>query len=230
MEKSNISEIEFQLRKLILKYSGLFVYHQWPSEHKRWVELIFALVTRISKKPEDEIRDTIEELDALNLLGVEALAETSEADGGINLEDPHARRIVEYLSESGFTEEESKSGILVMHEAAKSLKEHHDGKIQKYLRIYGQRMIDELSQNFSFSKMNEEDVKYAFTYWLQNILNMPVNLKTETTEKFCKRFEITYEELLKEANNLDMNLALLDDMIDQHIRDLEEGEGGGRNG
>jgi hypothetical protein len=220
MEKTNISEIEFQLNKLILRYSGLFVYHQWPSEHKRWVELIFALLTRISKKPEDRIRDIIEELDALNLLSVEELAEISEKDSGINLNDPHAKRIVAYLSESGFTEEESKNSILVMHEAAKSLKENHNGKIQEYLRVYGQRMIDELSQNFSFSKMNEEDEKYAFTYWLQNILNMPINLKTESVEKFCKKLQITYKELLKAADNLNINLALLDDMIDQYIRDL----------
>jgi hypothetical protein len=68
-------------------------------------------------------------------------------------------------------------------------------------------MIDELSQNFSFSKMNEEDEKYAFTYWLQNILNMPINLKTESVEKFCKKLQITYKELLKAADNLNINLA-----------------------
>ena len=224
MEKSHFSEIEFQLNKLILRYSGLFVYHQWPSENKRWVELVFALLTRVSKKPEDRIRDTIEELDALNLLGVEELAEISETDDGINLDYPYARRIVECLSESGFTEEESKSSILAMYEAAKSLKKHHNGKIQEYLRVYGQRMIDELSHNFSFSKMNEEDVKYAFTYWLQNILNMPVNLRTEGIEKFCERLQITYEDLLKVADTLNINFALLDDMIDQHIRGLEKSQ------
>jgi len=222
MEK-NISEMEFQLRKLITKYSDLFVYHQWPSEHARWIELIFALVTRISKKPEDEVRDTIEELDDLDLLDVEALAKIPDAGGGINLDEPHARRVVECLSESGFTEEESKSSILVMHEAAKSLKEHHEGKIQKYLRKYGQQMIDELAENFSFSRMDEKNVKYAFTYWLQNVLNMPVNLKTKSTDTFCKKLKMADEELVKEADNLDINISLLDDMIDQYINDLKEG-------
>lgn len=217
MEKSNISEMEFQLRKLITRYSGLFVYHQWPSEHARWVELIFALVTRISKKPEEEVRDIIEELDDLELLNVEALSEVPEANGGINLDDPYARRIFEFLSESGFTEEESKSSILVMQEAAKSLKEHHEGKIQKYLRRYGQRIIDELSEDFSFSKLNENDVRYAFAYWLQNVLNMPVNLKTDEMDAFCKRFKITAEELVKEADKLDINLALLDDIIQSFL-------------
>lgn len=223
MAKSNISEAEFQLTKLLTKYSDLFAYHQWPSEHARWVELIFALVSRITDKPESKVREVIEECDDLGLLGVEELSEIPEAEGGIDLDFPHARRVFEFLAESGFTEGESKSSILVMHEAAKSLKERYDGRIQKYLRKYGQRMIDELSQNFSFSKMNEADVKLAFTYWLQNILNMPINLRTKSMGTFCEKLKITDEELLKEADNLNINIALLDDMIDQHIRDLEKG-------
>ncbi len=224
MEKQNISETEFQLRKLLGKYSDIFVYHQWPSEHKRWVELVFALVARISNKSEDEIRDVIEELDdpRLDLLDVEALSEIPETDGGIDLDYPHARRVVEYLSESGFTEEESKSSVLVMHEAAKSLIEYHDGKIQKYLRKYGQQMIDELSQNFSFSKMSEADVKYAFTYWLQNVLNMPISLEDENVKKFCKKINKKPEELCEVADKLNINIALLDDFIERYIRDLEE--------
>jgi len=232
MEKSNISEIEFQLRKLITKYSDLFVYHQWPSEHERWVELIFALVTRIGKKPESEIRDIIEELDDLELLDIEELSNISKVGNDIDFNSPFAKRVIESLSESrfteegfkkpGFTEDESKSSFLIMHEAAKSLMERHNGKIQKYLRKYGQQMVDELAQNFSFSSMDEKDIKYAFIYWLQNVLNMPLHLEAESIETFSKDFQITNEELVREADSLDINIALLDDMIDQHMQNTKK--------
>ena len=232
MVKSNITELEFQLRKLVTKYSDFFAYHQWPSEHQRWVELIFALVSRISDKPEFEVRDIIEELDDNGLLDIEELSNIPKVGRNVDFASTWAKRVIESLSESrfteegskrtGFTEEESKSSLLVMHEAAKSLMEYHDGKIQKYLRKYGQQMVDEFAENFSFSGMDKKDLRYAVSYWLQNVLNMPIHLKEESIETFCKDFQITNEELVKEADNLDINIALLDDMIDQHIQNVKK--------
>ncbi len=224
MKKSNGSEVEFELRKLAIEYFSLFSHHLWPSEHTRWVELIFALTTRTTDKSESQVREIIEKLDDLELLNVEELSQIPEVKDGIDLDAPYAKRIVDFLSESGFTEEESKSSILAMHEAAKSLKKHYDGKIQKYLREYGQRIIDELPQNFSFSQMKNEDRKYAFTYWLQNVLNMPISLRTKGVEKFCRKLRITNAELTREADNLGINLALLDDIIDQYTRDSKKTE------
>ena len=146
MAKSNTTEIEFQLRKLITNYSDLFAYHQWPSEHDRWIELVFALVARISDKPEPDVRNAIEQLDDLGLLEVEELSAIPQSGGSIEYKSQIAKHIIESLTEPqwtdegekrpGFTAEESKRTVLVMHEAAKSLMGHHDGKIQKYLRQY----------------------------------------------------------------------------------------------
>lgn len=227
MERSDISEMEFQLKKLFHKYSDLFVSQQWPSEHERWVELVFALVTRISNKAEDEIRDAIEDLDDLELLDVEGLSQVPTVSGGIDLDDAHARRIFEYLCESEFTSEESKSSILAVHEAAKSLMDHHDGKIQKYLRKYGQEMINELPQNFSFSKMNKFDIKYAFTYWLQNVLNMPISLEDEVVEQFCRKLAGNAKDLVQAVDKLDINLALVDDIIQSYLADHTPAKGQG---
>lgn len=219
LSNDQISEVDFQLRKIINQYANLFVYHQWPSERERWIELIFALTTSISDKSEFKVRDIIKKLDNLGLLSATELSQIPKTNDGIDFDFPHVKRIVEFLSESGFTEKESKSSALVMYEAAKSLKEHYDGKIQKYLRSYGERMLEELYQNFSFSSINEDDVKYAFTYWLQNVLNMPLSLKTKNMEKFCKKLQITDKELLKSADDAGVNFAWLDDVIDKYISD-----------
>lgn len=234
MKKSSITEVEFQLRKLITKYSDLFAYHQWPSEHERWIELVFALVARISDKPDLDVRNTIEQLDDLGLLEIEELSAIPQSGGSIDYKSLASKRVIESLSEPqfteeglekpGFTEEESKNILLIMHEAAKSLMEHYDGKIQKYLRKYGQQMVDEFAENFSFSGMDDKDLTNAVTYWLQNVLNMPVNLKTESMETFCSKVGISEEEILKEVDNLNINVALLDDMIEQHMQDAQKEE------
>lgn len=222
MKKSNVSEVEFQLKKLLSLYSDLFDYHQWPSEHERWVELVFALTVRVSDKVQSEIRTAIGVLDDSELLGIEELSTIPKTVDGVDLNYPHARRIAEILEESGFTIEESRNSILAMKEAAESLIKHNDGKIQKYLRKYGQRMVDELTDHFSFSKLSKADIKLAFTYWLQNVLNMPITLKTKVIDHFCKQIKCTEEDIIKEADTLNINVALVDDLILQYITDQEE--------
>ncbi|MFO8036782.1 MAG: hypothetical protein R6U57_09190 [Anaerolineales bacterium] len=226
-----VSETEFQLRKLITKYSDLFVYHQWPSEQERWVELVFALISRISPKPEIEIRDIITELDTLGLLDIEDLASIPSTDGTLDVKDPLARRIIETLSEnrfswqgdkiSGLSEEEAKRSLLAMHEAASSLVNHHGGKIQKYLRRYGQQMLDDLQDHFSFTALDKDDLEYAFGYWLQNVLNMPIILRSKSVDTFCDELDITDKELIQSVDALDINLALVDDFIEQYITDFK---------
>jgi hypothetical protein len=167
-------------------------------------------------------------------LDVEELSNIPKAASNLDFASLFAKRVIESLSESrltdegsrrpGLTEEESKSSLLVMHEAAKRLMEHHDGKIQKYLRKYGQQMLDEFVETFSISGMDEKDLRDAATYWLQNVLNMPVNLKIESIDTFCNTLGISEGELVEEADNLNINVALLDDMIDQHIEDTRKEE------
>jgi len=213
MAKSNSSELDFQLRKLLTKYSEVFDSHLWLSEHDRWVELIFCLVSTISNQSDPDVRDVIEVLDDLGLLEIEELAQIPATKGGIDLNSAHAKRVIEILNESGFTKAESHKSVLAVYEAAKSLKKNHDGKIQKYLRKYGQKMLDEVTQEFSFSGINADDVRYAFTYWLQNVLNMPISLTDSNINNFCKDKKTNMRDLLDMADQMDINLALLDDLI-----------------
>ena len=131
MGKSDLAKVDFELRKLFRNYSQLYMIHQWPSEQMRWVELIFALVSRVCDKPEPEIRYVIEELDDLGLLRVEDLSEIPIEKGEADLTHPAAGAIVGYLTECGFTKQMAKNSLLIMKEAAESLKKHHEGKVQK---------------------------------------------------------------------------------------------------
>jgi hypothetical protein len=188
------------------------------------VELIFALISRLCEKPEPEVREAVEELDKLGLLGPKDLA-LLVGGGILDAERPHAQRILQSLSERSFSEQEAKRSLLAIGEAAASLGVHHEGKIQRYLRHYGQRMLDELAEHFTFSQMDKADVNEAFCYWLQNVLNMPVSLVSRNMAAFCERFKVSQDDLLQVADEVDINLALLDDLVDRYMVDQKHEAG-----
>ena len=55
MNAKEISEAQFQLKKLLSQYSTLLNYYQWPYEKQRLVELIFCLMTRLCNRSDEEI-------------------------------------------------------------------------------------------------------------------------------------------------------------------------------
>jgi hypothetical protein len=213
LQKSNEKELEYRLRKLYITHIDSIGYHRWPIESQRWHELLFSLLFRVNSNQGDKIRDIIENLSTLELLDVNLLASIPEVNSGIDVNSTHAKRIAEILKEYEFTDRGIKNSILVMHEAAKSLKEHYDGKIQKYFRRYGQQMISEITQNFSFSNLNRKDLEFVFTFWLQNVLNMPISLNEPHISKFSKEFGIGVKEFIDVVDKTDLNIALADDLI-----------------
>jgi hypothetical protein len=98
------------------------------------------------------------------------------------------------------------------------LEEHYSGKVQYYLRYYGELMLRELEQEFRFSMLNEAEVKRAFTYWLQSVLNMPLLVADEHIDACCKENYLTPEKLFAAADKLNMNVALVGDLVQRHIQ------------
>jgi hypothetical protein len=124
-------------------------------------------------------------------------------------------RSVEVLEEEGFSPEEAQRGITSIWDAASTFEERYGGKVQVYLRQYGERMLDEVQDEFSFTELESGQVDYAFRYWLQNVLNMPVNLPLDSVDALAEECGITTEELVQAADNLDLNVALMDDIVQQ---------------
>jgi uncharacterized protein YjbI with pentapeptide repeats len=207
------ADLEFELKKLLLENMNLFDRYQWPIEDLRWTELVLSLLLAQNKKHQDRIRELVVTLDSLELLDVEDLAGIPTHQEGIDMNYTHARRIYDILNEFGFNYEESQASIITLHEAAANLKQYHDGKVQKYLRKYGDRMVREVPQNFTFSRLSDRDSKYAFTFWFQNVLNMPISLEDENVLEFCKEFRVSFEQLQAEIDKLGANLGLFDDII-----------------
>lgn len=207
------AEEQYLLRKTLTSMSSEFAdFHPWLMESDRWNELVFAFLCRISDKPESEIRELTDIMSNLDLLDIQSLAnltrEQIQAD-----ESSIARHIQQLMEERGFSPEQAHQGLTTLCNLALGLQKHYDGKIQKYLRHYGELMLHDLDLMFNFSSLDRDDVKYAFTYWLQNALNMPISLVDRSFDDFCKQHNVEPDQFLMAADDLDVNLALVDDMI-----------------
>jgi hypothetical protein len=212
------SEAQNLLRKIIVLESSDSTANPWIYENDRWKELIFALLTRIAPSlPEVGIRSLIDRMHGAGLLDVKYLARIAALPMKTKLREHQARLIMELLIESAFPEEAAKNGLVAVSEAALGLQSHFDGKVQRYLRSYGEIMLADLKKFFSFSNLSDADVKHSFTYWLQNVLAMPLPLIDESWQISCRHYEIDPIHLIAAADDVGINLAVLDDLLRSYL-------------
>ena len=206
------------VRKLLIEYAralapSLNIY-QWPVETARWHELVFCLLFRIGQPQiqADRARAMTQVLDDLNLLDISSLA-GAMAEKGNNLEHPDMILMHTLLERMGMTPDQSQDATLTIAQAARVLAERHNGKVQRCLRQYGQQILNHLSEQFSFDRIPSDQARLALAHWLQNTTNMPIELAEPDVIEFCQRAGITLEEMTEVADEIDLNLALLDDII-----------------
>jgi hypothetical protein len=215
MTQAPVSEMEFELRKLMNRSSHLFNTHQYPFEHVRYVELVFSLLSVVTELPQHRVRHAVEVLDNLHLLDIQSL--TSSGDAALTL----SQRIRQVLTEAGFSPVAAERGETAVRDLARGIQTNYHGKLQRYLREYGQRMVSEIGEHFHFGELKPAQVQRAFTYWLQNVLNMPISLTDESVAKFLAHFGQEPRKLEEIADEMELNLAVVDDLILMDVADRE---------
>jgi hypothetical protein len=209
-EVSKSEEAQFLLRKMMFLVASHGTSHPWLWEGDRWKELVFALVTRTSNLSEAATRAVTEQLLHLGLLEVRGLAAIEPVSLG---PDVLSARIIDIFHEAGMTGEDALRSFTTIREAAKALTKHHDGKVQLFLRRCAEQMIEEAMHLFNFSELSSNEATYALTYWLQNVANMPVSLKDETVKALASQHGLTVDDIFEAADALDINVALVDDIL-----------------
>jgi hypothetical protein len=212
--RNNQEEATYLLRKIAIERgTELLSSHSWVWEFARWKELAFVLFAQIAKVPEKELRRLTNQMETLGLLDVSTLAGLLKENKGIRLSQQlQLRRIAELLRENGFTEEQSNKALITLCEAALALQEQYDGKIQKYLRYYGELMLKDVKKTFNFSAIGDDEAASAFTYWLQNVLGMPLSLVDENVQRFCAQHNLQPGDLIAAADDL----GFMDDLAYLH--------------
>jgi hypothetical protein len=221
--KAANDEAQHLLRKmLMLRGSEIAASHQWVSEAERWKELVFALLTRTTSLPQVTVRVVTDTLFHLDLLRVSSLSGIRKGrPPAPDFNDPHSQRIIQLMLDGGFTHEEARKGVTAVCEAAAALATRFSGKIQCYLRSYGERMLEEAPAMFQFSQMDRQTVRSAITFWLQNVLNMPLSLQDKSVESFSRDNGLTSAQCFQAADDLDINVAVIDDLL-QHFHFTSE--------
>jgi len=139
----------------------------------------------------------------------------------LNKDDLHARRLREFLIDNGFKPNEAQNALITVCELAIGIQDSFGGKIQLYLRHYGELMLKELNQYFHFSTVSKDDAGLAWTYWLQNALYMPLSLFDDDVKKLCQEFNIEPRDLVAASDDIDLNLAFMDDVIGLYMLQRE---------
>jgi hypothetical protein len=216
LNQKSVARARFLLRKLLIKQPEFMEHHTWASESDRWSELIYALVSR--SVPEDLINvrravRTLQELDLLNPKALTAVDDNEERNG----------QIIEVLKEENFNHEEAQRAQTIIQEAATAVCQLFEGRLQFFLRAYAEIMVKDLCEHFVFSSLDQAQAEQAFSLWLQNSCNLPLSLFDNYVLEFCHHCNLSSPELVAAADELNLNLALVDDLIRGHLESDEKG-------
>lgn len=188
---------------------------QWPLESARWHEMVFCLL-RYAGRPEitsERARRLTGDLVDLGLVEVGHLAAMAGADGAPEPTNPGADLLRGVLVQAGLGAERAQVALVTLVEAAGTLQARHDGRIQRLLRAHAEAFLTEVSATFAFSRLPAESARLALTLWLQNVTTLPLELWDRDVVEFCRQFGCTREDLVAVADDLDLNLALVDDVL-----------------
>jgi hypothetical protein len=207
-------DIQTELKQLYERHESLLPTYAWASEADRWAELVFCLLSQCSDQDAETIRGAVAMLEALGLLDVDLLATLAERK-------PEGTVIAYVLKQHGLEEQEVQCAVATLIRAALAFQRDYEGKVQRYLRRHAERMRDDLVRAFGDAPLNKAQLRQAVSHWLQNVASLPVSLENPSVQAFCKDHGISIEELIRAADDLDLNIALIDDLL---ALDQEAGE------
>jgi hypothetical protein len=182
--------------------------YRWEDESSRWTELVYCIFAELTKHSYRDARRLANGIADLNLLAVEDLAGIPIMDDGmVNPDNSRIRTITDILKSNGVSEDEINRSLSAICKVAQAIQENYDGKVQKFLRKYGRDIVNEFDSHVSF--------------WIQNTLAMPLAFSNVYTARFCENEDVTYWELAEAADNIEINAAVLDDLLEVYIVDTK---------
>lgn len=215
MDSLPSSRPEVLLSNLYRLYETRLSAYTWPWENLRWDELVFCFLVTIGE-PEVSpatCRELIRTFADWHLLEIKVLAGLRPSEPKEPVGHPLWVTMDTLLQRAGFAAEKSSLALTSICEAAYSLVERYEGKIQGYLRRHGMAMLDQLTEDYSFSQIDDAVARRAFAVWFQNTLNMPVPASDPVADRACEQLGVHYDDLVHAADASDVNVALLDDVL-----------------
>ena len=223
---SKVSDAHYHVARLMAlpDADAVLAGHRWPNEVDRWHELVACLFVASISLPDREVRRVVDLLGRLGLLDVADWAEAAK-DGEGSERQGVQKRAWAVLTEENVDVEQGRRALAALEECARVLKSRHKGKLQVCLRALSESLLTSMMKEFEFTGWSQEATREALTLWLQNVANAPLPLDDEHVRRFCKTHNIARGDLVQAADDLDVNVALLDDLV--QLR-MAEADGAGK--
>lgn len=178
----------------------------WASEQDRWLELVFCVLDAFDDDPM-RCRALVVSLHLAGVLTPEALARAVKPGADANVVLRHI------LAHHGIAADQAERLADALARIGQAVEERWQGKIQRYLRSQGAAMRDELLGIFGSGDGDEPQMRHAITHWLQNAAGIPLPLDDANVQRFRAERKIDEQALVDAADEVDFNVALLEDVI-----------------
>ena len=183
----------------------------WIYESDRWENLIFSIIRQYCDEDPGRAGTVVNILRDWNMLDIDTLA----AQNQIPLEYNSAFKKI--LLGVGFTQDEILEIARVLVKVAVSVKTSYDGKIQLVLRKYGDMIREELLGTFFDNEIDEEKINRGVSLWLQSAFGLPILSEKPAVKEYCNEQGISKEKLLQIADEMDINLGVIDYFIEKSV-------------
>ena len=192
--------------------------YRWEDEKDRWTELVYAIFAEQSGKGERDSRIIVSSLASLGALEFEKLAKALTDNGQLDMSNKLITNTIDILAMKGVKENAAKDTILSICQMAKAIQSKY-GKLQIFLRSHAENMLKDLADTVPFTSIDDKLEKHIYITWMQNALELPIAGSDEYIFEFCKEKKCTLEELVAIADEIDVNVAILDDLVRFYLTD-----------
>lgn len=215
--------LDSELLTLFSRHSSDLPFNQWADERERWLELVACTLFAYGGNARVHARRAARILWEIGFLDIDSLAAIPLRESVVDPSDSSVLAISQILQRLGFSAPDTSLALTAAVSLAKTIIGRYDGKIQRYLRRYGETMVEHLADDFpevfaptntSSERQEQARMRFAFTMWLQNCLNMPIFLATRSTARFCEHAGCGATKLREAADRLDLSASLVDDVLD----------------
>ncbi|GAA0404298.1 hypothetical protein GCM10009541_54380 [Micromonospora gifhornensis] len=199
-------DLPSELRELSLRHLDGLGAIPWAAEADRWAELVFCLLNAVAGDDPERSRELTDDLHRFGLIEPAVL---------LDVDDPASdtHRVVRHLLDRyGFDQAQIVTAAGVLSRLAQFITDGYGGKLQRYLRRNAERMRDELVSELA-DEAPQPLLRLAVTHWLQNAVDLPLSLENAAVQEFCAARGIDQAALELAADEVGLNLALVDDVI-----------------
>jgi hypothetical protein len=172
----------------------------WEDEADRWHELVLYILDETTDLPLPELRRIVTAFATLGFLQPEAFS----SDGG-------AEEIAELLQKNGVKSEDARRSSNAIRTTAQNIKKHKT--LQAFVRDEGEKIVKKVAESILPSDLDATLARRIAVSWGQSALELPVLLSDEHVQRFCKAMKCTETQLVETADDLNVSVAILDELI-----------------